>query len=400
MRERHNASGTVCRTAALTALTLAAAMLFSGCALLTDILSHLTETLPPDRTVSPGPQATPAATAPAAPFDFVPDIPEYTLPPEEFPDDLEREASEIIDPAIARALAYVSVMKDSRHSYTVHPFEEDANGYIAKLNSADRELFRRFVEAGKRGEALTVGEQEYDALAKEYAGKREHELVDAYFAIYEPLQYCEPGLSSYYGTNGESYISGDYNSSHMRNVFGFFYDPYRFMDSSVASGAVTMEDVLHGAELLDRVVKRVVRFMPEGLTAYDRYYYLAAVLSEKVMYDDRPANCFSAFGALVCGKAVCEGYTAAYYLLCREAGLWCAYRDGLPEGAGHTWNMVKLDSGIYNVDVTWCDGKGNPYERPWYRCFMRSDAVFEADGHCALYGVAGVGESELSPYEK
>ena len=77
------------------ALALAAAMLFSGCALLTDIISHLTETLPPDRTVSPGPEATPAATAPAAPFDFVPDIPEYTLPPEEFPDDLEREASDL-----------------------------------------------------------------------------------------------------------------------------------------------------------------------------------------------------------------------------------------------------------------------------------------------------------------
>ena len=383
------------------ALALAAAMLLSGCGVLQSLLSELAATpgasgdLPAIVTAEP----TPENSAQTIPFDRTPDIPEYELPPEEFADDLERDASELIDFAIARGIAYVSVMQDYRHSNTVYAFEEDANGYIAKLNRADRELYRRFVEAGKRGEVLTVNEQEYEALAIQYAGKQEHELVKAYFALYEPLQYCEPGLGSYYSTNGESYVSDDYTESHMRKMFGFFYDPYRFMDSSVNSGAVTMAEVLHAAALLDRVVKRVVRFMPEGLTAYDRYYYLAAVLSEKVTYDDRPENCFTAFGALISGKAVCEGYTAAYYLLCREAGLWCAYRDGLPEGAGHTWNMVKLDSGIYNVDVTWCDGKGSPCERRWYNCFMKSDADFEADGHCATYGVEGTGANEFSPYE-
>ncbi len=124
------------------------------------------------------------------------------------------------------------------------------------------------------------------------------------------------------------------------------------------------------------------------------------MLSERTSYDKRPDNCFTAFGALIGGRAVCEGYACAYYLLCKEANLWCAYRDGLPEGVGHGWNMIKLDSGIYNVDVTWSDGYGLPYERDWYDCFVKSDAVFVEDGHCATSGVSGTGEFEASPYEE
>ena len=137
--------------------------------------------------------------------------------------------------------------------------------------------------------------------------------------------------------------------------------------------------------------------MPEGLTAYDKYYYLAAFLSERVFYDDRPANCFTAYGALVGGRAVCEGYSTAYVLLCRRAGLWCAYRTGKPDGGSHIWNMIKLESGIYNVDVTWCDGEGSPESRRWYDYFVKSDAEFES--HSPTSGVASTGDREPCPYE-
>ena len=383
--------------AVLAALTLAAAILLSGCGILQELLTPPAGSaeLPPVTTAEIA-QSTP----PSIPFDAAPEIPEYELPPEEFADELEREASEIIDFAIARALAYLSVLRDGRHSDTVFAFDEDANGYIAKLNLADRELYRRFIEAGRQFGQYTITETEYEALAAEYPDGTPHELKDAFFALFEPMCYCEPGLSSYYDVDGRSYISDADDSSHMRSMFSYYFDPNADQNVQVADGAVSLPEVRRDAELLERVVRRVVRFMPEGLSAYDRYYYLAAVLSEKVSYDDRPDNCFTAFGALIGGKAVCEGYTSAYYLLCREAGLWCAYRNGQPNGAGHTWNMVKLDSGIYNVDVTWCDGKGSPYERAWYNCFMCSDAAFEADGHCATSGVAGTGEYEPSPYGK
>jgi hypothetical protein len=108
--------------------------------------------------------------------------------------------------------------------------------------------------------------------------------------------------------------------------------------------------------------------MPDGLSTYDKYYYLAEVICEKNDYDDRPKNCYTAFGALIGGRSVCEGYSRAFYLLCKEAGLWCDYRSG----NGHIWNMVMIDGNLYNVDVTWCDGKEAASYR-WYDNFVKSD---------------------------
>ncbi len=69
----------------------------------------------------------------------------------------------------------------------------------------------------------------------------------------------------------------------------------------------------------------------------------------------------TAYGALVDGMAVCAGYTKAYQLLLREAGIPCFYVKGtsfVPStGApiGHAWNLVELDGQWYYTDATWDD---------------------------------------------
>ncbi len=374
----------------LVSLLLCATLLgASSCSFLADLLENL-----PDITLSPvtdggtePPETEPENTIP---FLHTPEVGGYELPPEEFSDPLEQEASEIIDAAIAKALACVETMKDNRHSAVSFPFEEDAGGYIAALSDVERDYYRIIVDHAKKGESFRITDAECpggsDGLRK------------LFFNLPVPLSYCEPGISSFFYFDVTCYGLPDY-STYYTSVFDLYFDPYRDWNANVSNGSVTREEVKRGADLLETVVKRVVRYMPNGLTAYDRYYYLAAVLSEQTSYDKRPSNCFSAFGALVGGRAVCEGYAYAYYLLCREANLWCAYRDGMPDGQGHIWNMVKLESGIYNVDVTWCDGSGEPYERDWYDCFVKSDPFFEADGHCATEGVTGTGAFEPSPYE-
>lgn len=344
----------------------------------------------PDSTTPVSPDTTAPSTENRIPFGRAPEVGEYNLPAESFGDQYEKEASEVIDGAIEAAVAYVNAMKDERHSTTSFTFDPDANGYLSKLTPEERGLYERIVSAGKNFERISVSESEYSG-----------DLKAAYFDIYEPMTYCEPGLASYMTLDVKTHLEANSDSlvSHYSLIFDRYFDPARDANSDLSTGKITMEEIVHGAKLLDRVVKRVVRFMPDGLTTYDKYYYLAVVLCEKVSYDDRPDNCFTAYGALVDGKAVCEGYTSAYYMLCREAGLWCAYRDGQPTGVGHTWNMVKLDSGIFNVDVTWCDGNGKPSSRRWYDYFVRSDEVFKDDGHNATAGVAGTGVYEPCPYE-
>ncbi|MBQ7624271.1 MAG: hypothetical protein IJS65_03225 [Clostridia bacterium] len=322
------------------------------------------------------------------PFKRTPEMPQVSRPPEETGDELEREAAEIIDGAIAHALTYLSVMRDDRHAKADFPFDPDSNGYISKLKPQERNLYDGIIAAAKSGEDFKINEKDYDG-----------ELNDAFFALYEPLCYGEPYVATFCDIDTTHYIRFSDMSTHATDLFTYYFDPYRDQNSSVRTGEADKKDVLHAAALLDRVIKRVARKMPGDLSTYDKYYYLAAVLCERCEYDKRPKNAFNAFGALIGGKAVCEGYTAAYWLLCREAGLWCAYRNGMPDGQGHTWNMVKLDSGIYNADVTWCDAEA-PYERDWYDCFIKSDEAFYADGHEATSGVAGTGVFEPSPYEE
>ena len=380
--------------AALLAIVMVSAALCS-CSALLDALEEAVNGLAEatDLPFEEGNSGEPGATGEpsndgTAPFSRTPEIPAFSLPDETYADDLEREAAETIDAAVEKAIAYVGVMKDGRHSDTVFAFEEDVNGFAANLGSSARELYGKAVESASKFER-------FSAEANGYAG----DLKDDFFAVHAPLTYVHPDIASFFMLDASVRIDAAGNS-HTVSVFDWYFDPERDANASERDGFVTLDEIKHRAEFLDRVVKRVVRLMPEGLSAYDKYYYLAAVLSEKTVYDARPDNCFTAYGALVSGKAVCEGYTAAYYLLCREADLWCGYRDGHPEGQGHTWNMVKLDSGIYNVDVTWCDAYGKPFERDWYACFMKTDADFENDGHAALADspVKGTGTGEPDPY--
>ena len=311
------------------------------------------------------------------PFRLTPEIPEYVMPSEDYADPLDREASEIIDGAICKAIAAVSVMKDDRHSKVVYPYEEDPHGYTARFSEDQRGLYDYIVEKGRALEAFHVTKESYG-----------RDPVMDYLTISGPIWQCNPDLDSYLYLDIVTDREG---------VIACYFDPDQGAYSSSAAENNDRDQVRHDILLMNHIAKRIVDKMPEYLSAYDRYYYLAAVLSEHVTYDREPKNAHTAYGALVCGRAVCEGYSEAYALLCREADLWCAYRWGYPGGdERHQWNMVKLESGIYNVDVTWCD-KVECYRPGWYDYFMLSDEEFE--NHGITEGIEGTGSYEPNPYQ-
>lgn len=74
------------------------------------------------------------------------------------------------------------------------------------------------------------------------------------------------------------------------------------------------------------------------------------------------SNCYSAYGALVEGKAVCQGYAQLAYKMLTEAGLKCYTITGKANnGSGtqsHAWNIVRVGKKWYYLDVTWDDPTG------------------------------------------
>lgn len=64
---------------------------------------------------------------------------------------------------------------------------------------------------------------------------------------------------------------------------------------------------------------------------------------------------YKAYGALVNGSAVCNGYAEAMYLLMNACDVECKMVVGTADGSDHAWNMVYVGDNWYQVDVTWDD---------------------------------------------
>lgn len=62
---------------------------------------------------------------------------------------------------------------------------------------------------------------------------------------------------------------------------------------------------------------------------------------------------FTAYGALVDGKAVCSGYARAFMMMCNAVGIDAFYISS--EQMNHSWNAVDIDGQIYYVDCTFDD---------------------------------------------
>lgn len=83
-------------------------------------------------------------------------------------------------------------------------------------------------------------------------------------------------------------------------------------------------------------------------------YDTSANESSAYFYD--PAH--TAYGALIGGKAVCDGYSLAYSYLLKKCGISSAVVLGYignPQTGGHAWNLVKLGGSWYEADSTWDD---------------------------------------------
>jgi hypothetical protein len=60
---------------------------------------------------------------------------------------------------------------------------------------------------------------------------------------------------------------------------------------------------------------------------------------------------YTTYGAIINGKAVCQGYASLFYRLSKEIDL----ESRVITSTNHAWNIVKIKNYYYNVDATWDD---------------------------------------------
>ncbi len=116
---------------------------------------------------------------------------------------------------------------------------------------------------------------------------------------------------------------------------------------------------------------------------------------EKAFHDYLVNNCvydltfappsYTAYGALILGRAVCQGYSEAMGMLCLHSGIECMLVTGSAYGDGvwaqdHAWNLVNVNGVYRHVDVTYddpisWDGRNNLT----YEYYNKTDQQIDTD---------------------
>ncbi len=131
------------------------------------------------------------------------------------------------------------------------------------------------------------------------------------------------------------------------------------------------KEIIDNTKTFDNKVTEILNSMPHNLSEFERELYFHDYLIENCSYDDTAAetidnsqkehyhSAFTSYGALVEGKAVCQGYTNALSYLLSCVGIENTSISGKSQNANHIWNAVKIEGNWYYIDATWDD---NAYE--------------------------------------
>lgn len=153
-----------------------------------------------------------------------------------------------------------------------------------------------------------------------------------------PEYYWMP--ASYYISADNGVVSVAFRRNSIENGYGFEI-------FQIESNYEEFEDAI---DLLTTKASK-------GKTVFEKQKILHDELCKRTTYSEESDDqtVYSAYGALVNGRALCEGYARAFQLLCNRMGIENVLVSGTSKGIGHLWNMVKTEEGWSHVDVTWDD---------------------------------------------
>ncbi|MDD2362561.1 MAG: transglutaminase domain-containing protein [Oscillospiraceae bacterium] len=115
-------------------------------------------------------------------------------------------------------------------------------------------------------------------------------------------------------------------------------------------------------QIVNTLMSKVNSIPVTGSSRYEKVLSIHNELATRISYDYSYSELsYNAYGALVDGVAVCEGYSEAFKLICDKYDIPCILvvgKGGTSSGLQepHMWNAVKMeDNKWYGVDVTWDD---------------------------------------------
>lgn len=224
--------------------------------------------------------------------------------------------------------------------------------------------------------ALTdIEEVEYYGRKALSSLKNADALLYAYDQFAAGVEASEATISVYNGTNA---ISLDeiklVIDTYTRDYAHHFWlgNSYSISKNSTTVLSVFPKYTMSGAQLesakqsFEQRANLILSGLTEDMSEYEIELYLHDKLDRKVSYINS-ANAHNAYGALIDGTAVCEGYSEAFQYLLQRAGIQSfiitgsSLNPGTQSYENHAWNMVRIDNEYYHTDSTWDDQGANLY---------------------------------------
>lgn len=219
--------------------------------------------------------------------------------------------------------------------------------------------------------ALAAGEEEISfetsELTKEELGDI-NKNISGFYGRVTDYQYQEIKLL------GKSYVT----------LHAALNDNY-YVEKAYLDGEAIPDDREKAKELYAVCERILESFGSKKKKAYTKEKKIHDYIVSRTAYGypeenpDADSDAYSAYGALVLGKAVCNGYAQAMKLLCDLAGVTCDMVTGTADGESHAWNLVKLGEHWYHVDATWDDPEPDKALRVLYTYFNVDDTQMKRD---------------------
>ena len=200
----------------------------------------------------------------------------------------------------------------------------------------------------------------YETLTDDYVKELYMRIAKSVDTVYAPNITTTGSLSDYQITQAVEAYKNDHPETFWLKGSSLFV-PYGDTTSVKLDYTVQNDKLIAAKKKFNIAVASVLKNLPSG-NDFEREEYINNYIIDNCKYDDAAAqteniegNENDAYGALVDGKAVCEGYARAFQLLCNKANIDCVLLSGTADSDNHAWNGVKIGGDWYQIDVTWDD---------------------------------------------
>lgn len=148
-----------------------------------------------------------------------------------------------------------------------------------------------------------------------------------------------------------------------------------------------VEKIKEQSAAVEKNISEIISHINPSWNDFEKIKYIHDYIIENTVYDNEGAErilsnetgclCSSAYGCLIEGRAVCQGYADAFKMIMDRMKIECGVISGITERGKHAWNYVKADGEYYWIDLTWDDSVTETGENTVrYDYFLLNDENF------------------------